>query len=87
MRDPRGAVGQVLDLAGLPAADNPVSPDGRVHLGPNHTVTGNPNRFDRGDVHLREDRRWHQGMPMPQRAVATLVTLPLLGRYHYSWRP
>jgi hypothetical protein len=58
-----------------------------VSLGPNHTVTGNPNRFDRGRIHLREDRRWQQSMPKRQRALATAVTLPLLGRYQYPRRP
>lgn len=85
-RDPRDAVGRVLDLVGLADA-NPVEPDSGVSLGPNHTVTGNPNRFDRGRIQLREDRRWRQSMPKRQRALATIVTLPLLGRYQYSRRP
>ena len=85
--DPRGAIARVLNLAGLPADGNPVRPDGSMHLGPNHTVTGNPNRFDRGPGRLREDRRWHNGMPTWQRSAVTLITLPLLGRYRYPRRP
>jgi hypothetical protein len=85
--NPRGTVGRVLDLAGLAGVANPVDPDGRVHLGPNHTVTGNPNRFDRGRIRLAEDRRWRDSMPRSQRALATAVTYPLLRRYHYARRP
>jgi hypothetical protein len=87
VRDPRGSVARVLALAGRAADENPVSPDGRADLGPNHTVTGNPNRFERGSVSLREDRRWREGLRTPQRAVATALALPLIGRYDYLRKP
>jgi hypothetical protein len=81
--DPRAAVGRVLALAGRPEAPNPVAADGTVELGGNHTVTGNPDRFRRGPTRLRDQAGWRQGLPAGQRAVATLVALPLLGRYGY----
>jgi Sulfotransferase family len=83
-RDPRGSVTRVLALVGRGAEENPVAADGHAELGPNHTVTGNPNRFERGSVWMREDRRWHNGLPASQRATATVVALPLIGRYNYS---
>jgi hypothetical protein len=60
-----------------------VRPDGIVELGENHTVTGNPDRFHRGPVELREDRAWRRNLPPPQRLVVTTLALPLLARYGY----
>jgi hypothetical protein len=85
--DPRGSVARVLALVGRGAEDNPVTEDGHAELGPNHTVTGNPNRFERGRVSLREDRRWHDSLPAPRRAAATALAWPLIGRYDYSRKP
>lgn len=83
-RDPRGSVARVLTLVGRDASENPVAADGRAELGPNHTVTGNPNRFERGSIWLREDRRWRDGLSAPRRAAATVMALPLMGRYDYT---
>lgn len=84
---PRETVGRVLALLGLPAERNPVGADGTVSLGPNHTVTGNPNRFERGSTTLTEDRRWHTGLGRGARLVTTLLATTQLTRYGYSRRP
>jgi hypothetical protein len=84
--DPRAVVGRVLALAGRPGAPNPVAADGTVELGGNHTVTGNPDRFGRGRTRLRREEGWRAGLPARQRAVATVVALPLLARYGYLGR-
>jgi len=86
VRRPRDAVARVLALLGLPAEGNPVGEDGTVALGPNHTVTGNPNRFERGAVVLREDNRWHTALGWRPRLLTTLLAAPQLARYGYSRR-
>ncbi|MGA8114203.1 MAG: sulfotransferase [Actinocatenispora sp.] len=86
-RDPRRSIGRALRLVGLSDADNPVAEDGSVQLDGNHTVTGNPNRFERGTTVLTEDRRWHNRLSRPHRIATTALALPLLGRYGYSRRP
>jgi hypothetical protein len=83
MADPRAGVGAVLRLLGLPATANPVAPDGTVDLGPNHTVTGNPNRFEQGRIVLREDLRWRSGLPRWARYSTTVLAAPQLSRYDY----
>ena len=80
--DPRASVARVLALLDRTAV-NPVRADGTVELGENHTVTGNPDRFRRGTVALREDRAWRQGLSRPRRLVVTTMALPLLARYGY----
>jgi hypothetical protein len=85
-REPRAAVDRVLGLIGRADA-NPVSEDGTVELGGNHTVTGNPNRFERGRITISEDVRWRTRLPARDRAVTTALALPLLRRYGYQGRP
>ena len=54
-----------------------------VHLTPTHTVSGNPNRFQAGDINLSCDEEWKDAMSGFQRNTVTLLTRPLLGRYGY----
>lgn len=82
---PRAAVAQILQQIGH-AGPNPVSEDGTVEFGDNHTVTGNPDRFRRGRVAIEEDRRWHTALPRRHRVGTTLMALPLLRRYGYEVR-
>lgn len=86
-RAPRAAVARVLELAGKGGVANPVAADGTVELGGNHTVTGNPNRFERGRIAVTEDLRWPSKLSARDRAVITAMALPLLRRYGYTRRP
>lgn len=85
-RSPRAAVGAVLDLV-TPGAVNPVGEDGTVELGGNHTVTGNPNRFERGRTAITEDLRWPGRLSARDRTLTTALALPLMRRYGYARRP
>ncbi len=84
---PKAVVGEILRLAGRPGAVNPVREDGTVVLGANHTVTGNPNRFERGRTPIAEDKRWHGELTAARRAAITLLAAPQLARYGYARRP
>jgi hypothetical protein len=53
----------------------------------NHTVSGNPLRFDRGKIPLKEDDEWMRMMPSWGKALVTLVTLPLCVHHGYSVWP
>lgn len=80
--DPRGVVDDVRRFAGI-AGPNPVDGSGRVELGDNHTVTGNPDRLNRGAVEIRCDERWRTELGPAARAVATAgAALPM---YHYGY--
>jgi hypothetical protein len=46
-------------------------------------VSGNPMRFDTGDVPLRLDDQWLRGMSRLDWTVVTALTLPRLRRYGY----
>jgi hypothetical protein len=87
--DPVGHVGRILDWIDEP---RPLSPtpfvEGRsIALGPNHTVSGNPDRFTRGRIEVRPDDRWLHEMRDRDRRTATVLTSPLLLHYGYEMRP
>ncbi|MEU5882066.1 sulfotransferase [Spirillospora sp. NPDC047279] len=82
-RDPRGVLGEVMRFAGVDGP-GPVGDGGRVSLGENHTVTGNPDRLDRGEVAIRCDERWRTGLDRAPRAVATVGAWPQIRRYGYE---
>ena len=90
---PRTGLSAALDGIGLPA-DLGFLGDGRVVLGPNHTVAGNPLRFRRGEVPIRPDVEWRGSMRSLPRWTVTALTWPLLLRYRFplrrsagSWQP
>jgi hypothetical protein len=83
---PREAVNNILELLGEQPATVPFVSDRLVELGVNHTVSGNPNRFDVGRVELRPPT---EGARLRYRdlAAVTAGTAPLLHRYGYRLRP
>jgi hypothetical protein len=71
-------------LADDPAeAARPPSPDA-VALGVDHTVSGNRNRFQTGEVAIRLDDEWRNGLAPGRRRLVTALTQPLLHRYGYT---
>lgn len=82
--DPREALTRVLEMIGEGGSDLPFVAGSAVELGVSHTVAGNPNRFKTGEVQLRLDDEWKGRMRLRDRALVTLLTLPLLKRYGYQ---
>lgn len=79
---PEESIRTVLDRLGRSAGPE-FTAEGTVRLEPTHTVAGNPNRHSSGPVRLAIDDEWRTAMPWRDRALGTLLTLPLLGRYRY----
>jgi hypothetical protein len=86
VRDPRAAVQRVTALVGEQPPALPFQSASTVRLQATHSVSGNPNRFETGTVHLRPDSEWVNGLHGAQRALVTAVTWPLLLRYRYPIR-
>lgn len=84
--DPAATIDRLLRLCGASQAANPVR-DRVVDLHPNHTVTGNPDRFLTGPTVLRAaDDRWVAGLGWRARLAATVLGWPLFTRYGYRAR-
>ena len=87
--DPAGTIDRLLALVGAGQAANPVR--GRVvELHPNHTVTGNPDRFLTGPTVLRDaDDRWMTSLSRRARLAAAICRLALVPalRLPLPWDP
>ena len=81
--DPTASLGPVLDLVGEKASRLPFVGDRTVELKTNHTVSGNPGRFETGRVQLRADEEWKTRMKQADKNAVTALTLPFLFRYGY----
>lgn len=88
VEQPRERLAGVLRHAGLPvgADDMAFVRDGQVHLGPAHTVAGNPMRFRQGALNLRVDEAWRTGLRRRDRRTVTLMASPVLARFGYLGR-
>lgn len=81
--NPAESIDRILTLIQASLSLNPLQ--GRaVTLGINHTVTGNPDRFERGPVTVHaQDVDWRKELPKRSALIATLVALPFMARYGY----
>ena len=82
--EPRRALSDMLQRLGMdvPAA-SPFLTDHEVRLADDHSLCGNPSRFDRGPIVIRPDSEWTQQMPGKEKSQVTLLTLPWLLKYGY----
>ena len=83
--DPHAALGAALERIGI-TADLQFLREGRLGLGPNHMVAGNPLRFERGEVPIRPDVEWSRRLQAGARWTVTALTWPLLLRYGFRLR-
>jgi hypothetical protein len=60
--------------------------DGTIEIGTDHSLAGNPIRFDRGLVRLRVDDEWRAAMQRRHQALVTTLTWPMLMAYGYMGR-
>jgi hypothetical protein len=84
-REPRRSLSAALAALGI-EADLEFLRHRSLHLGPNHTVAGNPVRFRRGDVAIEADLEWRSRLEAGPRRVVTTLTWPLLLRYGFPLR-
>lgn len=83
---PREVVERIANFAGFKGRGLPFVAADTVELDVNHTVSGNPSRFQSGAVRLRPDMEWQSGLSRTRQALVTSITLPLLPRYGYPIR-
>jgi hypothetical protein len=86
---PEAALRKIITFAGLPAARLGLgflrsdSTGNWADFGASHTASGNPMRFTTGEIPIREDDSWRDGMPGRSRALVAALTFPWLARYGY----
>jgi hypothetical protein len=85
VRAPRLTIDMILRMIDEPA-DPPVDKAGRVVLGDNHTVGGNPRRFDAGVTTIRVDDEWQRALPTRDERLCSALTAPLNLAFGYPLR-
>jgi hypothetical protein len=81
--DPRTTLARIVELVGEDPTKVPPA-NGRVFdVRETHTVSGNPRRFQSGRIEVRPDDEWRGRMDPARKIGATVLALPLLGRYGY----
>ena len=81
---PRATVRQILSLLSANGGGPEFPDDRRVRVGTNHTVSGNPGRFEYEElVQIVPDSEWKTRMKREDVSYATRATSELLGRYGY----
>jgi hypothetical protein len=84
---PRESMARILALFDRGPGDLAFLNGQTIDLAVSHTVSGNPNRLQRGSVELRADLEWMQWMPKRDRLIVTAATIQGLGRYGYPLWP
>ena len=88
VREPHAVLKGILVSEGGDAAEDRLAfIDGTtVALETDHTVAGNPMRFEHGSFELKVDDTWRAAMARRDRTITTLLTWPLLAAYGYLRR-
>ena len=83
-RSPERTVGTLLDKLGLmrPTVSYIDANTSVASLGLDHTVAGNPMRFEAGPIAIRPDEAWRDHLPAWKRLLVAGMTWPLLIRYN-----
>lgn len=89
LTDPRGALRELAEYAGVPAGDADLAflGDGYADLRVGHSAAGNPMRFTVGRLPLRRDDAWLRALPSGQRRLVGAVCAPMLRAYGYPLNP
>ena len=81
---PTKKLSDILQFLGLPQQALPIDSEKQVFFSSNHSILGNPCRFQAGAVTLHHDREWKDKMPLFSKWVVSLLTKFGLRRYRYK---
>ena len=84
VRDPAAHLTAISRQIDVPRSFDALFDDeGNALLGTDHTLAGNPSRFDTGAVKVVPDEEWRTKMTVQDKTVVTTASAPLLLRYRY----
>lgn len=84
IQDPTGSIERVLEIADEQAADISHVRSHEVVLAGNHTVSGNPGRFQTGKITLALDEAWRRDMSDKDRRTVERITRPARESFGYT---
>lgn len=85
--EPVASLSRILEFLHQPPESELFLNSRTVRISPQHTVSGNPTRFDSGPVTIEQGRSHSHSLPVWAKLLVTLITSPLLNRYGYPIWP
>lgn len=79
--EPKKTADQILEFIDEPQSKTPFISEKEVLLEGNHSVWGNPSRFNKGHVQIKPDLEWTTKLGKADKFISTIVSLPLLPKY------
>lgn len=83
VEDPEYQLRRILQIIQLGDVPLPFIHGQRAYMDVNHTVSGNPMRFQQGWIELCRDDNWREQMNLSHKLLVTTLTLPGLVQYSY----
>ena len=80
---PSSISAQIAEHIGVREPAFPFVSEKAIALGSDHSLRGNPSRFDHGVVSIRPDMEWRSNLAFRGKALITVLTLPWLMKYGY----
>ncbi len=80
---PATTLSKAITHVGEAVKPSQLSTSSSVNLEQNHTVSGNPMRFQRGEIRIRPDLDWCNNMKPSHKLLVSALTWPLLWVYSY----
>lgn len=85
IREPAASIKFICENLQLNTFDTSFIQQNHVNLQKsNHTVSGNPVRFQKGEIQLKLDNEWQTTMRKKDRRIVTAITWPFLVKYGFS---
>ena len=81
---PEKTLGKITDFVGESARELDFIEDNVATLRHVHSVSGNPSRFKKEPIEIRNDDEWQREMKREDRLVVNLMAWPMLLKYGYS---
>ena len=85
VESPESVLRSLLDSIQEDVPKLPITGERTAILVPTHSTTGNPSRFELGEVDLVQDVRWKTGLEKTYIFLCTLLTFPWLRKYGYPF--
>ena len=85
--DPKATLNKIIEFTKMKNRSLEFLNGNRFNMEIAHTVSGNPIRFNKKEVIIRPDNEWLTALPQGVKSLVTLLTSPMLIKYHYNLFP
>ena len=81
--NPQAIISAILDFIKVNSNLSFFAENNVANLYINHTISGNPIRFNSGIINIHEDTEWKSRMSIVDKILVTILTFPLMHKFYY----